>query len=129
MIIVKTLIGIVVGLVTGMFTTSFFLQPDASLAEIFFTKITATSIISGLCCGIYASYSNSKFQIFTISIVLGIVIFYSKYLITGHHFDPITMGAFTGGIIGACLSITHKIMHSLKVQKKLSALRNKGFKK
>lgn len=124
----KILIGIIAGTLIGVFITSIFLLDETSFIELFLTKITATSIICGLFCGIYAHYSSSKLQIFLISILIGEVVFYSKYLITGHDFDPITMGAFAGAMLGGTFAVINKIKQSLKIYTRLQRLRKKGFK-
>lgn len=123
----KIFIGIVLGALIGMFTSSFFMPPISELSEIFLTKITATSIITGVFCGIYAYLSKSKLQTFLVSILIGMVTFFVKYLITGHNFDPLTMGAFTGALIGAIFSVIRKIETSIKVMKRLKRHRNSGF--
>lgn len=122
----KILTGIIAGTLLGMFITSLFI-PDAPLKELFWTKITATSIITGVLTGIYAHLSKSKLQVFLISIIIGMVVFYLKYLITGHHFDPLTMGAFIGAMLGGIYAIVRKSLHSIKIYKRLEALRRKGF--
>lgn len=120
-------IGILTGAIIGIFVTSFFLGPEATFRELFLTKITATSMITGLLCGIYGYFSKSKFQVFIISILIGIIVFYAKYWITGHHFDPGIMGAFAGALIGGVLAVVRKLTHSFKVYKRLETLKRKGF--
>ena len=41
----KITIGILVGALIGLFTTSFFLPVDTSFKELFLTKITATPVV------------------------------------------------------------------------------------
>lgn len=123
----KVGIGIFSGAIIGLFVTSFFLGPGTPFKELFLTKITATSMITGLLCGIYGYFSRSKFQVFMISILIGIFVFYAKYWITGHHFDPGIMGAFTGALIGGVLAVVRKLTHSWKVYRRLEMLRKKGF--
>jgi len=123
----KIIIGVVLGTLIGLFTTSFFKPPNTELVELFLTKITATSIVAGVFCGIYAHLSKSKLQIFLVSILIGMTIFFLKYLITGHNFDPLTMGAFTGALIGAAFSIIKKIETSLKIMSRLKRRRESGF--
>ncbi|WKD85089.1 hypothetical protein KCTC32516_00428 [Polaribacter huanghezhanensis] len=123
----KIIIGIVLGTLIGLFTTSFFKSQKAELLELFLTKITATSIVTGFFCGIYAHLSKSKLQIFLVSILIGMAVFFLKYLITGHNFDPLTMGAFTGALIGAAFSIIKKIEISLKIMARLKRRRQSGF--
>ena len=123
----KICIGIVVGTLIGLFTTSFFLPKDTPIVEIFWTKITATSIVTGIFCGMYASLSKSKLQIFLVSILIGMLVFFLKYIITGHNFDPLTMGAFTGALLGGILAVIRKINTSLKVMKRLKRHRESGF--
>lgn len=123
----KTSIGVLTGLFIGVFITSFFLPLDVSFKELLLTKITATSIITGFLCGVYAHLSNSKLQVFLISILIGTIVFYLKYLITGHDFDPITMGAFVGALLGGTFATIKKITHSIKIFNRLKRLRRKGF--
>ena len=121
----KVGIGIIAGTILGMFITSFFMAPGIKLFALFWTKITAPTIATGFLCGLYAHYSKSKFQIFFISILIGVIVFFLKYLLTGHHFDPIIMGAFSGAILGGLMSIVRKVEQSIKVNKRLKALRKK----
>jgi hypothetical protein len=123
----KVIIGILAGVFIGVFVTSFFLPIETVYKELFLTKITATSIITGFLAGIYAHLSKSKLQVFLISILIGMAVFYTKYLVTGHHFDPLTMGAFTGALLGGTFAIVRKLQHSLKVYKRLDRLRRRGF--
>jgi hypothetical protein len=123
----KIFVGIIIGCIIGLFTTSFFLPSGTALIEIFSTKITATSMVTGLFCGIYAYLSKSKLQIFLVSILIGMIVFFLKYLITGHNFDPLTMGAFTGALLGGTLSFIRKIESSLKILKRLKRRRDNGF--
>ena len=123
----KILIGLISGVFVGLFVTAI-IQPDTNnLLKLFLTKITATSIITGILCGIYADLSNSKLQVFFASIIIGITVFYIKFLLTGHDFDALTMGAFVGAILGGVFAIIRKITHSYKVYKKLLRHRRKGF--
>lgn len=124
----KVLIGIISGLLLGMFVTSIFIIDEINLIELILTKITATSIITGLFCGIYAHISKSKIKVFIVSIFIGIFIFYTKYLITGHHFDPITMGAFIGAMLGGVFAFIRKITHSLHKYNRLQRHKKKGFR-
>jgi hypothetical protein len=48
------------------------------------SKITATSIIVGMLTSIYGHLSKSRLQVFIISILIGVIVFYVKYWITGH---------------------------------------------
>jgi len=123
----KVFIGILTGALIGIFITSFFLPVDADFKQMVFSKITATSIITGLITGVYAHLSKSKLQVFLISIVIGVLVFYLKYLITGHDFDPLTMGAFVGALLGGTFAIVRKTQHVLKLNRRLRKLRKKGF--
>ena len=123
----KICIGLIAGALIGIFITSIFLPQETNILKLFLTKITATSLITGVFCGIYAKLSNSKLQIFLISIIIGAIVFYTKYLITGHDFDPLTMGVFVGGMLGGTFSVIKKFTHSIRVYKRLKRLRNKGF--
>lgn len=126
-IIKKITIGIIAGTFIGMFMASYFLPSNTPMIEIFYTKITATAIITGLLCSVYAYFSRSKTQIFIISIFIGIITFYAKYWITGHHFDPLIMGSLTGSLLGGLFAILRKLALSIKAYKKLESLREKGF--
>ncbi|WP_299669687.1 hypothetical protein [uncultured Polaribacter sp.] len=123
----KILIGIIAGIFVGLFVTAIILPKTSNLVELFLTKITATSIITGALCGAYSKLSNSKLQVFFVSICIGMVIFYIKYLITGHDFDVLTMGAFVGAMLGGLFAIIKKAVHSYKVFIKLRKRRRKGF--
>lgn len=125
----KALLGMFIGALIGVFTTSFFVSSGTPINELFLTKITATSIITGLCSGMYAYFSKSKLQIFLVSILIGMLVFYAKYLITGHNFDPLTMGAFTGALSGGIFSTIRKIEVSLTVMRRLKRHREAGFNK
>ncbi|QTD36696.1 hypothetical protein JL193_11155 [Polaribacter batillariae] len=123
----KILIGIIAGLLVGMFVTSVIVTNTNNLLELFLTKITATSIITGVFCGAYAYTSKSKLQVFFVSIIIGIVLFYLKYLVTGHDFDALTMGAFVGAMLGGVFAIISKILDSYYIYKRLQKRRKKGF--
>ncbi|WP_218598168.1 hypothetical protein [Polaribacter sp. NJDZ03] len=125
----KILIGIISGLLLGMFVTSIFVIDEINLIELILTKITATSIITGFFCGIYAHISKSKLKVFIVSIFIGIFIFYTKFLITGHNFDPLTMGAFMGAMLGGIFAFFRKATHSIKKYNRLQRHKKKGFKK
>ena len=122
----KIAIGIFAGAILGISITSIFVTDDPIL-DLFLTKITATSIITGLLCGIYDHLSNSKLQVLSISILIGIIVFYLKYLITGHDFDPLKMGLFVGTVLGSFFATLKKIMNSFKMHEKLNKLRSRGF--
>lgn len=124
----KISIGIISGLLIGMFVTSIFID-EINLTELILTKITATSIITGFLCGIYAHLSKSKLKVFIVSIVIGTVIFYLKYIITGHNFNPITMGAFVGAVLGLIFAVIRKVTHSIYVYNRLERHKKKGFRK
>lgn len=126
-LIQKILIGIVAGTILGMLMTSFFLPSGSSLEDLFLTKITAPAIVTGFFCAIYAYYSKSKLQTFMISIFIGMLVYFIKYWITGHNFDPGVMGAFVGAIVGALFALIRKLTHSFKVYRRLEALRKRGF--
>ena len=123
----KTIIGILLGTLIGIFTTSFFFPKGIHLFALFWTKITASSMVAGAFCGIYAYLSKSKLQTFLVSILIGMITFYVKYLITGHNFDPLTMGAFTGALLGGAFAVYRKINTSLKIMRRLKRHRESGF--
>lgn len=124
----KIFIGILSGVVIGMAITTLFLDEQKTLVNLFLTKITATSIVTGLVCGFWASIIKSKLNTFFTCIVAGAIVFYLKYLITDHDFDPITMGLFVGAILGGVFVLVRKITVSIKKYKRLKKLRRRGFK-
>lgn len=119
----KISIGILTGILVGMFITSMFLFENVKIVDLILTKITAASIISGVFCGFFAHYSKSKLQIFVVSIIIGAIIFYIKYLITGHNFDPITMGIFVGAMLGGTFAVVKRITTYMATYKRLKRLR------
>jgi|TARA_R110002049_G_scaffold86767_4_gene220332 hypothetical protein len=123
----KILTGLISGILVGVFVTAIILPETNNLLELFLTKITATSIITGFLCGVYANFSKSKLQVFFVSIIIGIICFYTKYLITGHDLDALTMGAFVGAMLGGILAVVKKLTYSYKVYTKLRRHRRKGF--
>ncbi|MDB4252466.1 hypothetical protein N9839_03915 [Flavobacteriaceae bacterium] len=102
----KIAVGMFSGTIIGMLITSFFLS---SMFDMLWSKITATSIIVGMLTSIYGHLSKSRLQVFIISIFIGVIVFYVKYWITGHYFDPAIMGAFTGALLGVIYAIGEKI--------------------
>ncbi|MFK8061048.1 MAG: hypothetical protein AB8B78_13280 [Polaribacter sp.] len=119
----KISIGILSGSVIGVFITSFFMFNKPEFLDLFLSKITATSIITGVFCGLYAHLSKSKLQVFLISIIIGAIVFYVKYLITGHHFDPVTMGVFVGAMLGLVFAIIRKTTSLIKTFRSQEKLR------
>lgn len=84
-------------------------------------------MVSGAICGFYAALSKSKLQIFLVSILIGMSVFFIKYIITGHNFDPLTMGAFTGALLGGIFAIIRKVTISMKIMRRLRRQRRAGF--
>jgi len=125
--VLKIFTGLVTGCIVGIFISSFFIQSGTPLAELFWTKITASSMVTGVICGMYAHFSKSKLQVFLISIIIGMITFYTKFLITGHDFDPLTMGAFVGAFVGGAFAIYIKISYSYKLMKRIDKQRKAGF--
>lgn len=124
----KIIVGLIIGALVGVFITLFFLPTEApTFMQLFWTKITAASIVTGFFCGIYAHLSKSKLQIFLVSILIGAAVFGIKYLITGHNYDPLTMGAFTGALVGAVFAIIRQISFSIRIMKQLENRRKSGF--
>ena len=124
----KIFVGLLIGSLVGVFITLFFIPTETpTFMQLFWTKITAAAIITGFFCGIYAHFSKSKLQIFLVSILMGAVVFGVKYLVTGHNYDPLTMGAFTGALVGAVFAVLRQISYSIKVMKRLENRRKSGF--
>ena len=113
--VTKIMIGFVVGILVGILISSYFVN-DYTFDKIVYTKITLSAIITGVCSGIYAQKSSKELNIFLGSIFIGVLVFYIKYLITGHDFDPVNMGGLTGAIIGFVFFAMQRL--SLKKRKK-----------
>lgn len=124
----KNFIGIFFGAVVGMVITSMFINEPRTINALFLTKITATSIVTGLICGLISWKIKSKLNTFFTCTLVGPVVFYIKYLITGHDFDPITMGLFVGAILGGVFVLFTKVTVSIKKYRRLKKLRRRGFK-
>ncbi|MCL7755052.1 hypothetical protein [Polaribacter sp. Z022] len=123
----KIIIGILSGFLIGLFVTSIFVSKETTFIDLFLSKITATSIITGGVCGVFAHKIKSKLKVFLLSIVIGVIIFYLKYIITNHNYDPLTMGAFVGAMLGGTFAVIRKVTHSIKVYNRLQRHRKKGF--
>jgi hypothetical protein len=95
----KISLGIIVGAMLGIFISSYFVN-DYSFEKIIYTKITLSALLTGLFSGGYANFHPKPFNLFIGCLFIGAVIFYVKFLITGHNFDPINMGTFTGALLG-----------------------------
>lgn len=95
----KIVIGFVVGILVGILISSYFVN-DYTFDKIVYTKITLSAIISGVLSGMYAQKSSKELNVFLVCILIGVFVFYIKYLITGHDFDPVNMGGLTGAVIG-----------------------------
>ena len=103
----KISIGILSGAILGILISSYFVN-DYTFDKIIYTKITLSSILTGLFCGIYAIFSKKEFNLFIGCLIIGAMVFYIKYLITGHDFDPINMGTLAGAIIGFVFYVNYK---------------------
>lgn len=101
-------IGIVVGFLLGILISAQFVN-DYTFEKIIYTKITLSSLITGALCGAFSLLHFKAFQIFIGCIVIGVIVFIVKYLITGHNFNPLLMGSFTGTILGAIFYVLKKI--------------------
>ena len=113
----KILIGILTGIFIGIVITSIFATRGTSLIDLFLTQITATSIVTGILCGIYTHYSKTKLRKFIFSVGIGIIVFQIKYLITGHDFNPPLMGAFVGAGLAGMFAARRKIKKIVKMKK------------
>ncbi|MGB2128851.1 MAG: hypothetical protein ACPHXR_05170, partial [Flavicella sp.] len=97
--VTKIITGLLMGLLIGILISSYFVN-DYTFDKIVYTKITLSAMITGIISGIYAHKTTKELNIFLGSIFIGVVVFYVKFLITGHDFDPVNMGMLTGAIIG-----------------------------
>lgn len=95
----KISIGIIAGITLGILISSYFVH-DYTFDKIIYTKITLSSIITGILCGAYAHSYLKPFYIFLGCLFIGTSVFYVKFLLTDHYYDPINMGTFTGAMIG-----------------------------
>ena len=119
----KILIGILTGIFIGIVITSIFATRGTSLIDLFLTQITATSMITGVFCGIYTHYSKTKLRKFIFSVGIGIIVFQVKYLITGHDFNPPLMGAFVGAGLAGMFAARRKIKKISKKNKRRKKIR------
>ena len=92
-------IGLVAGAILGILISSYFVN-DYTFDKIIYTKITLSASITGIICGFYANIARKDFNLFIGCLFVGAAVFYIKYLITGHDFDPINMGTLTGAVLG-----------------------------
>lgn len=125
----KIITGLVSGALVGIFVSAIIQPTTSELIKLFLTKITATAIITGGLGGIYAHLSKSKLQVFFVLILIGIITFVLKRLITGQNLDALTMGAFVGAMLGGIFAIIRKIKHTYIIYLKLRKRRRKGFGK
>lgn len=95
----KISIGIIAGTILGILISNYFVN-EFTYEKVVYTKITLSAILTGLFSGAYATFVKRAFNLFIGCVIIGITVFYVKYLITGHHFDPVNMGTFTGALIG-----------------------------
>ena len=111
----KVSIGLIAGLIIGVLISSYFVN-DYTFDKIIYTKITLSSMITGISCGFYAKYSSNEFNLFIGCLVIGAVVFYLKFLITGHDFDPINMGTLTGAVLGFLFYAIQKLTSKKRKQ-------------
>lgn len=109
----KISIGIIAGTLLGILISSYFVQ-EYTFEKIIYTKITLSTLVTGLLCGSYANLHLKPFNLFIGCLFTGAAVFYIKFLITGHHFDPVNMGTFAGAILGFLFYAIEK----LKLHKK-----------
>lgn len=95
----KISIGLIAGAILGILISSYFVS-DYTFDKIIYTKITLSASITGIISGIYCHLPIKPFYLFMGCLFIGAIVFYIKYLITGHDYDPINMGTLTGAFIG-----------------------------
>ncbi|WP_139958613.1 hypothetical protein [Flavicella sediminum] len=106
----KISVGLLAGAIIGILISSYFVN-EFTFDKVIYTKITLSSIITGIICGTYAIFSKKEFNLFLGCLIIGASVFYIKFLITGHDFDPINMGTLTGAILGFIFYAIHKFTH------------------
>lgn len=95
----KISIGLILGAILGIVISAYFVN-EYTFDKVIWTKITLSASITGIFCGVYSNITNNPFNLFIGCLFIGAIVFYVKYLITGHDFDPINMGTLTGSILG-----------------------------
>jgi uncharacterized membrane protein YjjP (DUF1212 family) len=80
-------------------------------------------MITGVLCGIYTHYSKTKLRKFIFSVGIGILIFQTKYFITGHDFNPPLMGAFVGAGLAGVFATRRKLKKISKKNKRRKKIR------
>ena len=108
--------GLLVGVILGVFSSSLFVE-QFDIIEALTSKFTITSVFTGIACAGLANYLRWDFGIVLGSVIIGILVFYTKFLVTGHHHDPITMGVFNGLIFGSIFTLLF-ILEKRKIIKK-----------
>ena len=101
-------IGLIAGAILGILISNYFVN-EFTYEKAIYTKITLSAIITGILCGAYSNIVKHAFNLFIGCLLIGAAVFYVKYLITGHHFDPINMGTFSGAILGFLFYAMKKI--------------------
>ncbi len=109
----KISIGLISGAIVGILISAYFVNAY-TFDKVIYTKITLSASITGILCGLYANVSKKEFNLFIGCLVIGAAVFYIKYLITGHDFDPVNMGTLTGAIVGFVLYAVKKLIDTPK---------------
>jgi len=117
----KLLTGLLVGISLGVFSASFFTE-NFDFWTALTSKFTIASSITGVCCAILANILKWDIGIVLGSVLLGIVVFYLKYKITGHHHDPIMMGSFNGVVFGSIFSLILILRRRRLLRKKSASI-------
>jgi hypothetical protein len=104
----KISIGLIAGAILGILISSYFVN-DYTFGKIIYTKITLSATITGIICGLYSNASITAFNLFIGCLFIGAAVFYIKFLITGHDYDPINMGTLTGAFLGFLFYIMRKL--------------------
>lgn len=106
-------IGLLAGAIIGILISAYFVNAY-TFDKVIYTKITLSASVTGILCGVYANISKREFNLFIGCLIIGAVVFYLKYIITGHDFDPINMGTLTGAILGFVFYAFKKIVEKPK---------------
>jgi putative effector of murein hydrolase len=95
--------GVVIGLLLG-FVSHLFFMDSFVLGEVITSSFVLSSVVTGIGCAVVSNFLQWDFGILLGSVVIGIMVFFVEFLITGVYIDPLFRGAAHGLIFGAVFS-------------------------